>query len=184
MDPQDDADCDRWMAAYAKGDMSVVGNLFDKTLPTVTKLVSAALRVRDVNTHLDVAQDVWKKLHVARTSYVSEPGRPFEPWFKKFVNAHIADLCRRKKLAKFVPLSESEEPADKNPREVAVITETLEKGLNLLDEEDRIAYVMVFRDGCSYVEVAEQLGGKADTWRQRMNRAIVRLHGPKEKKGA
>ncbi|HZV03260.1 MAG TPA: sigma-70 family RNA polymerase sigma factor [Planctomycetota bacterium] len=183
MDPQDDADCDKWMAAYAKGDESMVGKLFDKTLDTIFKCASAGLRVRDEQTLFDFAQDVWTKIHLARTSYESRPGVRFEPWLKTIVNAHIVDLLRKKSRATFVPLAESHEPAAEDRRDVAVITEALEKGLNLLDEEDRIAYVMVFRDGCSYVEIAEKPGGKADTWRQRMNRAVVRLHGPKEKKG-
>jgi RNA polymerase sigma-70 factor, ECF subfamily len=170
------------VAACARGERAAFRELF---LLYQHRVYSIALHyTADPTAAMDIAQDVFLKLHAAIRSFRGESA--FETWLFRMV----ANCChdRHRKLRKLVPLEEQQLPA---PRDQATeqaqrnqVSRQVQHTVAALPEELRMTVVLRYTEGLSYDEIAAVLGVPQGTIASRLNRAhrelAVRLEHLKE----
>jgi RNA polymerase sigma-70 factor, ECF subfamily len=124
----------------------------------------------------DVAQDVFVRVHAALPRF--DPARPVAPWLYTIAYRTAQDhlrsaQSRRMRLGRAEDEMETTDPAP-SPERLTIIAEAeciFGEVLQQLNEDQRIAYLLEFRDGLTISEIAETLGENENTVRSRLHRA-------------
>ncbi len=113
-------------------------------------------------------------------------GRPFRPWFLKFVVNEALKVCRRRPWSP-LPASEAMPAATgEGPEARAEAREQhhlVLDALGTLDRNHRAPVVLFYFEGLPEVEVAEVLGIRPSTVKSRLHTARRRLAGELEQRG-
>jgi len=160
------------MQAYAGGDMEAFEALYHRHKNRIFGFLLA--RLRDRAEAEEVFQNLFAKLHVARSRY--RPEVPFLPWvFTIARNALIDHIRRKETFRKHITLSEAgmEAFAEPDPGESQAAIDFSE--MRRLTEAQRQALGFRFNQGLTFQEIAERMQTTADNSRQIISRAIRKL---------
>lgn len=90
-------------------------------------------------------------------------------------NCYLKSHRKRRPLAAGSIELDMETIADDLPAKLAIDEERLQAAINELPDDFKLVLVMFYFEGCSYREIAEQLGWPAGTVMSRLSRAKSRL---------
>jgi len=160
------------MQAYAGEDMEAFEALYQRHKNRIFGFLLA--RLKDRAEAEEVFQNVFVKLHVARSRYRREI--PFLPWvFTIARNALIDHIRRKETFRKHITLSETviEAFAEPDPGESQADIDFSE--MRRLTEAQRQALEFRFNQGLTFQEIAERMQTTSDNSRQMISRAIRKL---------
>ena len=138
-------------------------------MPAAYRLSVAMLGDRDSaeDAVQEAAVKAWRKLHALRER------SSLEPWFL----AIVANQCRAMRRQRWwsVIRRADVEPPSAPAEDLAVATLDLDRALDRLGPDDRLALYLHYYQDLTYEEVGQVMGSSMTAARSRINRAVERL---------
>jgi RNA polymerase sigma-70 factor (ECF subfamily) len=177
-DPSDaDERARRSMDAYARGDDSAFGEVYDAIAGRLFAYL--ARQTRDEAMASDLLQQTLLQIHKNRGSYVA--GAPVLPWAFAIGRRLFIDEFRRRKtdaLANSRDVAEEDRTASETPDEEASTNEAarrVQAELARLPESQRVAFELLRVEGLSHDDAARVLGVTVSAVKLRAFRAYTAL---------
>ena len=167
------------MDAYAAGDDSAFGQVYDRLSP---RLFGYLLRhTRDRSRAEDIVQQTMLRIHKARGRFV--PGAEVTPWAFAIARRLLIDSHRRGGREVLAATSDDDQgdllvALDAGADEIAIAKETAAKianELSRLPENQRVAFELIKQEGLSVAEAAQVLGTTVAAVKLRAHRAYEAL---------
>ena len=164
----------------ASGDDESFAELVRRHAPRVRALCAATLRGDDAAD--DAAQEAFLKAHRALGRWSGEAA--FGTWLHRIAVNHCLDLLRaaaRRKTDSLDEMLEADGAAlgralsEESPARALEDRDAVERLLNRLNSEQRLALTLREVDGLSYEEIAESMSCSLDSVKARLKRARAEL---------
>jgi RNA polymerase sigma-70 factor (ECF subfamily) len=167
------------MDRYAAGEDAAFSDVYEALAPRLFPYLRR--QVRDPAQAEDLLQQTFLQIHRARASFM--PGAEVTPWAFAIARRLVIDASRQSKRS--VQLAREEEveahpPHARDPRSDDVVhalelAALLERELDRLPENQRVAFELVRQDGLSIAEAADVLGVTHAAVKLRAHRASEAL---------
>ena len=168
------------MERYKNGSMEAFEELYGRHKAKVYGYLSK--RVRSRFDRDEIQQNVFLKLHRSRHKYNSS--FPFLPWLFTICRSVMIDFIRSKeakegKLVQDDGIIDTLASAEKGASEIDALAPAMAK----LNEDQREAIKMRFREDFSFEEIAKRLDTSVPNARKVISRAVKKLRGLVNPKG-
>ncbi len=173
------ADAGVLMARVAGGDQSAFAELYDQLAPMVYGIVRRV--VRDPTHSEEVTQEVFVELWRKAARFDSARGR-VRSWAVTIAHRRAVDRVRSEQSLRDRQLGDAAASASAPDSPSDTVLDSLDRdrareALSELSDVQRQALELVYFDGLTHVEVAEQLGVALGTIKTRIRQGLIRLRG-------
>jgi RNA polymerase sigma-70 factor, ECF subfamily len=164
----------RLLECIAQGDCQAFAEFYDQHAPRVFGLLVRLLGNRDDAE--DTLQDTFWQIWRSADRYDCERAKP-EVWLLTIARSRAMDCQRRRPRTTNLAIEDTLMIAN-DPCEVLAQHESrqrLQSALACLPDEQRTAVVLSFFNGCTHVQIADQLGIPLGTAKTRISLGMKRL---------